>query len=57
VLSSKPTRVAADIAIDLPYPRDVEGAGCAAYRQEILRHLQIPAAAAGDPSPDSERTT
>jgi ABC-type nitrate/sulfonate/bicarbonate transport system ATPase subunit len=50
VLSSKPTRVAADIAIDLPHPRDPNAPACGEHRRQILRHLE------NDIS-DAERTT
>jgi NitT/TauT family transport system ATP-binding protein len=44
VLSGKPARVAADLKLDLPYPRDPAGADCAPYRERILRQLERPAA-------------
>jgi NitT/TauT family transport system ATP-binding protein len=43
VLSDRPARIAAEIAVDLPYPRHRGDARLAALRHEALKHLGLDA--------------
>ena len=41
VLSPRPGRIVADIAVDIPYPRDYDSVDVANAARSIVRHLEL----------------